>query len=296
MTGHIEQLRYVHLGCRDPEAAARAAVDRLGMELVSAEGGEWHLRGDHRASSLVFSSSRQQAVGFEVSDVAALDAIAAALAARGVAARRDDALAARRLSRALLAFTTFGGCDIELVVRPRDNAWRFFPTGRIGLLGLTGVALRSTRPVEDEALLCEVLGLQVRDWIGDAAYLGCDEAHHRLSLHPATAGGVLGVDFQLDSLDQMMQAYYRMHDAGELPLHGPGRRPVSGQAFLSFEGPEGVCFSYTAEGRRMAGTERPRQYAAEPASYCSWGSACRIADYTAQAPVRGRPQLREVGA
>lgn len=290
----VEQLRYVHLGSRDPEAAAQFAEERLGMRIVSSDGGDWMLRGDQRACTLVFSSARTQSIGLQVRDVDALDRIAGNLAARGIATRRDDALAARRLAKALLAFSLPGGVEIELVVRPQDKGWRFFPSREIGLAGLADVALRSTRIAEDEALLTEVLGLRVADWIGDAAYLGFDDAHHRVSLHPSTATGVLAVEFALDDLDELMQAWYRLRDADEVPAHGPGRRPASGQAFLTFDGPDGVYFGFVAEGRTPVAGEPPRQFAPEAASHCAWGSDCRIAEYGAQASVRGRPQLRGV--
>lgn len=290
----VEQLRYVHLGSRDPEAAARFAEERLGMRIVGSEGGEWLLRSDHRAFTLAFSSARSQAVGLQVRDAGALDLAAERLAARGIAARRDDALAARRQAKALLAFSLPGGAGIELVVRPRDNGWRFFPSREIGLAGLADVALRSTRVAEDEAVLVEALGMRVADWVGDAAYLGFDAAHHRIALHPSTATGVLAVEFAVDDLDELMQARYRLLDAGEQPAHGPGRRPASEQAFLTFDGPDDVYFGLVAEGRCPAGGELPRQFAPEAGSHCAWGSDCRIAEYGAQAPVRGRPQLRGV--
>lgn len=289
----VQQLRYVHLGSRDPEAAARFAEERLGMRIVSNEGGEWLLRSDHRAFTLAFSSARTQAVGLQVRDLDALDLAARQLATRGIAARRDDALAARRLARALLAFTLPGGVAIELVVRPRDHGWRFFPSREIGQAGLADVALRSTRVAEDEAVLVEALGLRVADWVGDASYLALDDAHHRLSLHPSGGTGVLAVEFALDDLDELMQAWYRLRDADEQPAHGPGRRPASQQAFLSFDGPDGVYFSFVTEGH-VAASGRPRQFGPEAASHCAWGSDCRIAEYGAQAPARGRPHLREV--
>lgn len=292
----IEQLRYVHLGSRDPEAAARFAQERLGMRVVANEDGQWLLRDDSRGFSLAFSTATTQAVGFKVPSLAALDEIAGRLEARGIAARRDDALARKRQARALLTFTTSGGIAIELVWRPIDNGWRFFPTREIGLVGLSTVALRSTRVEEDEQLLVDVLGMRVADWVGDATYLGFDEAHHRLALHPSTSMGVLAVEFQLDCLDQLMQAWYRLLDANEVPAHGPGRRPASGQAFLTFDGPDGVYYSVLAEGRRVTGDESPRQFAPEAASHCAWGSECRIAEYGAQTRTRGRPHLREVGA
>lgn len=296
MSHLIEQLRYVHLGSRNPEAAAQFAADRLGMQIVSSEQGHWLLRDDSRAFSLVFSSAREQVVGLKVPDRETLDQVAAALAGRGISARRDDALAQQRQAKALLRFTTPGGIDIELVWRPLDKGWRFFPSQPIGLLGLSTVALRSTRVSEDEALLSEVLGLRVADWIGEAVYLGFDAAHHRLSLHPSSAAGVLAVEFQLDCLDQMMQAWYRLTDAGQKPAHGPGRRPTSGQTFLTFDGPDDVYYSVLAEGDNTLDSAAPRQFAAEPGSYCAWGSVCRIAEYGAQARPRGRPQLRGVGA
>ncbi|MGB3392734.1 MAG: hypothetical protein WA956_00160 [Stenotrophomonas sp.] len=295
MSTLIEQLRYVHLGSRDPEAAAHFAVERLGMAVAGNEGGIWQLRDDARAFSLSFSSGREQAVGLKVRSAEALDVIAERLAARGIASRHDPALAKLRQAKELLAFTTPGGITIELVWRPMDKGWRFFPTREIGLLGLADVALRSADVAVDEALLVEVLELRVADWIGDASYLGFDAAHHRLSLHPSTATGVLALEFQLDCLDQVMQAWYRLRDAGETPAHGPGRRPASGQGFLTFDGPDDIHYSVVCDGNAVAADARPRQFVAEPGSYCAWGSDCRIAEYGAQdAPVRGRPQLRGV--
>lgn len=297
MTALIEQLRYVHLGSRDPEAAARQAEDRLGMRIVApGEGdGDWLLRSDLRAFTLGFGGgTRTQAVGLQVRDLDALERAAARLAAMGLEARRDDALAARRLSKALLAFTLPGGAEVELVVRPRDVGWRFFPSREIGLAGLAGVALRSTRAADDEGVLVDALGMRVADRIGDAAYLGFDDAHHRIALHPSATTGVLAVEFAVDDLDELMQGWYRLLDAGEQPAHGPGRRPASGQAFLSFDGPEGMYYSLVAEGRTPAPGERPRQFSAEPASHCAWGSECRIAEYGAERMSRGRPQLRGV--
>ena len=292
----IEQLRYVHLGSRDPEAAGRFAEDRLGMRVVASTDGDVLLRGDARAFCLGFSASRGQSIGLQVHDFDALDQAAERLAARGIASRRDDALAARRLARALLTFTLPGGTDVELVVRPLDNGWRFFPSREIAQQGLADVALRSTRIEDDEALLVGALGMRIADWVGDASYLGFDHAHHRLSLHPSSAAGVLAVEFQLDCLDQLMQGWYRLLDANETPAHGPGRRPASEQAFLTFDGPDDVYFGFVADGRTPAAGEHPRQFAAGAASHCAWNSDCRIAEYGAPARVRGRPHLREVGA
>ena len=57
-------------------------------------------------------------------------------------------------------------------------------------------------------------------------------------------------------------------------LHGPGRRPTSEQAFVTFAGPTGVAFSYVTEATAIAdeANHRPRQFARTPRSFCAWGS------------------------
>src|SRR3546814_16034636 len=82
----------------------------------------------------------------------------------------------------------------------------------------------------------------------------------------------------------------------ELPVrHGPGRRPTSGQVCLSLDGPEGVYYTVVAEGVEPGAEARPRQFAAAPSSYCTWGSDCSIPEYQSQSTTPPRPPLREVG-
>lgn len=306
MTIHIEQLRYVHLGSRDPGAAAEQVVALLGLQEAWRGDGDIALRSDARACTLAYAQAplSRQSIGLEVRDTDTLAHAAQVLEAQGITARRDDALAARRQVKALLAFTTPGGLAIELVVRPLHKGWRFHASRDSGMTGLSAVAIRTPQIARDEALWREVFGLRVADWIGDAVYLGLDSAvdraHHRLSLHPSTGSGVLAVEFGVESCDKVMQQFYLLRDQG-LPIrHGPGRRPTSEQVFLSFDGPDDVIYSVVAEGRNLGADDRPRQFAVAPESYCGWGSDCSIAEYLSQAVdvqgnARTRPQLREVG-
>ncbi|PZU18556.1 MAG: oxidoreductase [Shinella sp.] len=284
----IEQLRYVVLGTRNLEATVDFACDELGLQSAWRNGGEAAFRSDARQYTLLYDQAepRRQAIGLEVADGAALEATSAALAARGIALRADPALAARRNVRALACFRSVGGVEVELVVRPQDQGWRFFASRDAGIQGLAAVALRSTDAVADEAMWREVFGLQVADWIGDAAYLAlADGQHHRLSLHPANSGGVLAVEYQVEAMDQLMQQSYRLATARQSPAHGPGRRPVSGQAFVTFDGPDGIYYSFVTEGevRDQRVPRRPRQFASGAASHCSWGSECRIDELNGEA-------------
>lgn len=306
MTITIEQLRYVHLGSRDPGAAAAQAIALLGLQESWRSDGEVALRSDARACTLAYAQAplSRQSIGLEVRDTETLARAVLALEAQGISARRDDALAARRQVKALLAFTTPGGLSIELVVRPLHKGWRFHASRDSGMSGLSAVAIRTPQIARDEALWRDVFGLRIADWIGDAVYLGLDSAvdraHHRLSLHPSSGSGVLAVEFGVESCDKVMQQFYLLRDQGLPVRHGPGRRPTSEQVFLTFEGPDDVLYSVVAEGRTLGQDDRPRQFAAVPEAYCGWGSDCSIPEYLSQADgtqgsTRARPQLREVG-
>lgn len=295
----IEQLRYVVLGTRDLDAAARFADTELGLQPAWREGGEAAFRSDERQYTLLFSQQapRHQAVGLSLATVADLEAASRALDERGIALVPDPALAARRNVRALGRFTTPGGVSVELVVRPQDQGWRFFASRDSGMAGLAAVALRSTDASADEALWREVFGLQVSDWVGDATYLAlADGEHHRLSVHPSAAAGVLAVEYRVEGLDQLMQQSYRLAGLGLAPAHGPGRRPASGQAFLTFDGPDDVYYSFVTEGepRDAQAPRRPRQYGAGAASHCAWGSECRIPELAGTAATPARAALRGV--
>lgn len=293
----IEQLRYLVLAASELDAAARFAGEELGLQPAWRKADEAAFRSDARQYSLLYDRQLARgasAIGLQVHDPAALAAAAQALAARGIELSPDPVLAARRNVRALGRFTTPGGVAVELVVRPQDQGWRFFATRDSGMAGLAGVALRSTDAAADEALWTEVFGLRLADWIGDAAYLALDDGeHHRLSVHPSKGAGVLAVEYQVESLDHVMQQRYRLVEAGFELAHGPGRRPASGQAFVTFEGPDGVHYSFVTEGERAdpARPRRPRQFAAGADSHCAWGSACRIPELSGGlAP--SRPQLK----
>lgn len=295
----IEQLRYVCLGTRDLDAAAKFARDELGLQAVAVGADEASFRSDERQYTLVYEKgdSRRQAIGLELAGLEALQAAAEALQAYGIVPVRDEPAAKRRNVRALLAFETPGGLRVELVVRPQNQGWRFFPGRDAGVTGLAAIALRSAAVAADEAMWTQVFGMRVADWVGDSAYLGFDQAHHRLALHPSAQAGVLAVEFEVDGINAVMRQFHRLRAEPQLIAHGPGRRPTSEQVFIEFAGPDQVLYGFVAEGRRADSgpPPRPRQFVQDPASYCSWGSECRIAELQAEAPqTPARPQLREV--
>jgi 2,3-dihydroxy-p-cumate/2,3-dihydroxybenzoate 3,4-dioxygenase len=279
----IEQLRYVRLGTTDLAGAADFAQRMLGLEPIDRTETLATFRSDFRDHTLAFVAGEpaMQAVGFEVRDATTLADARDALLARGLRAEFGTAeeCAARKV-RELLWFFDHSGNRIELVVRPLNSGWRYFPSQDRGVKGLADVMLRSTAIAEDEALWTQLLGARVSDWAGNAAYLQIDAAHHRLALFPSTRAGVLAVEYTVEDVNLLMRNYYALQAAQVPIVHGPGRRPASEQLFLTFTGPDGVLFSFVAEGRTADETNRrPRQFPAGRAGLCGWGSDSSVEEF-----------------
>jgi 2,3-dihydroxy-p-cumate/2,3-dihydroxybenzoate 3,4-dioxygenase len=282
----IDQLRYVRLGTRDLDASADFARRILGLELIEKDNTQAVFRSDFRDHTLVFTNDikRTQTVGFEVRDTETLERAADTLARNGYDVMPGTPEeAARRKVKFFASFIDASGVTIDLVVRPLHSGWRYFPSRDAGITGLEAVALRSTAVAKGEALWTGLLGGKVSDWVGDAAFIRFDAAHHRLVIYPSSSGGVLAVEFKVESVDQLMQSSYFLQDQQVRIAHGPGRRPVSDQMFLTFAGPDGVLFSYVAEGSPIAeATHRPRQFPPRAQSFCAWGSRSDIPEFNAE--------------
>ena len=70
----LADIRYVRLGTRDAEAAARYATAILGLEDAGREGGTRYFRSDGRDHTLAYfeGDPSDHAVGFDVRDAAAV--------------------------------------------------------------------------------------------------------------------------------------------------------------------------------------------------------------------------------
>jgi 2,3-dihydroxy-p-cumate/2,3-dihydroxybenzoate 3,4-dioxygenase len=281
----IEQLRYVRLGTRNLPAAIDFAQRILGLQLVEKNDAQATFRSDFRDHTLVYEAGdpAQQSVGLELRTDAALESAVAALAAHGITATRaDEAALRRRKARAMASFCDRSGNTFELVVRPETSGWRYFPSRDAGVTGLAAVALRTTANGADEALWTTLFDGRVSDWVGDAAFIGFDDAHHRLALHPSDRAGVLAVEYAVEGLNQVMQAMYFLQSAQVKIMHGPGRRPSSDQIFLTFAGPDDMLFSYVAEGMTVTekAAHRPRQFPRKRRSFCAWGSESTVPEFS----------------
>jgi 2,3-dihydroxy-p-cumate/2,3-dihydroxybenzoate 3,4-dioxygenase len=292
----LEQLRYVRLVADDLGRSADFAQRMLGLEPVDRTEDMATFRSDFRDHTLVFATGSRaaQSIGLEVRYSTDLDAALEGLRRLGLSAGRGSAEdCALRNVKDMVAFTDFSGNSIELVVRPLNSGWRYFPSRDAGVRGLADVIIRSVDVDKDLSIWSGVLGAEIGDWAGDAAYLRFDEAHHRVALFPAARPGILCVEYAVEDVDLLMRNYYVLRDLQVAVVHGPGRRPASEQLFLTFAGPTDVLFGFVAEGAAVeAERRRPRQFPAGPAGLCSWGSECKIGEFNdAPSGLRTRDDL-----
>ncbi len=279
----LEQLRYVRLVADDLGRAADFAQRILGLEPIDRTQELATFRSDFRDYTLAFATGEHaaQSVGLEVRYSNDLDAALAGLRRLGLSAARGSAedCALRKIND-MVWFVDFSGNRVELVVRPLNSGWRYFPSRDAGVRGLADVILRSVDIEKDLSIWSGILNAQISDWAGDAVYLRFDDAHHRMVLFPATRPGILCVEYAVEDVNLLMRNYYVLQDLQVAVLHGPGRRPASEQLFLTFAGPCDVLFGFVAEGAVVdADNRRPRQFPAGPAGLCSWGSECKIGEY-----------------
>ena len=58
------------------------------------------------------------------------------------------------------------------------------------------------------SIRCGLLGAQIGDLAGDAAYLRFDEAHHRVFLVPAARPGILSIEYAVEDVNLLMRNFY----------------------------------------------------------------------------------------
>lgn len=273
---HLAEVAFVRIGTSNVAAHGTFAGEMLGLQMVPGSEDEAWFRSDIRRRTLVFDPHGPTTVGIALHDPRNLDAIADRLTEAGHAFERHDSEACSRLFiRGGLRVADPSGNLIDLVYGPHHSGIRFFPQRDNGILGLEGVGLRSTTPERDLAFWRGLLGFELRDRVGEIAYVGTDDLHHRIALYPSDRSGLLHIDFAVENLELVMQNKYHLQSRQVRLPFGPGRQAASGQIFLMAEGPEGLLYSLVAETRKIdPSRHRPRQFASEASSLCCWGSHC----------------------
>lgn len=283
---NLHDIRYVRLGTADLESAVSYATQILGLEVARREGKAVYFKSDNRDHTLCYfeGDPADHTSAFEVDTSEELDNAAALLEAKGYRVKKGSAQdAEQRYVREFINFQDPSGNSIDLVYEPKHSGRRYFPTRDAGITGFSHIGLRTQDARRDELFWTTLLNAKVSDRIGDAPLLRIDEVHHKIALFPSNRPGVQHINHQVESIDDIMRAYYMLVEKGIPIRFGPGRHPTSGAMFLYFAGPDDMIYEYSS-GVRMITEEdektyRPRAFPAIPSSFCMWGSKPDIPEF-----------------
>ena len=282
---NLQDIRYVRLGTRDVDAAARYATTILGLEEAGRDAGAVYLRSDARDHTLVYfeGDPADHTVAFEVADGDALEAAAAEIEAHRLPVRLGtrEECELRRVER-FLQFRDPSGNGVDLVVRPFHSGRRHFPARDAGITGFSHVGLRTTDAVRDEAFWTRVCNARVSDRIGAAPLLRIDAVHHRIALFPSTYAG-------RPAREPPGRRRRRHHARVLLPArtrraHRVRARPpsdvVGDLPLLRRAGRHGVrVLDRRAARSRTRPTTGRGSSRSRPSSFCMWGSRPDIPEF-----------------
>lgn len=283
---HLLDISYVRLGTRDRSLATQFATEVLGLENVRTQAGATYFRSDNRDHTLSYfeGDPSDHTVGFELASPADLEHAATELSNRGVDVRagtREEC--EQRHVNSFIHFKDPTGNKIDLAVAPHHSGRRYFPSRDAGITGFSHVGLCTTDAARDERFWTEVLGARVSDRIGEAPLLRIDDVHHKVALFPTTRSGVQHVNHQVESIDDVMRAWYMLQKRGVPIAFGPGRHPTSGAMFLYFRGPDDMIFEYSTGVKLFTPEDeknhQPRQFPRAHESFCMWGATPDIAEF-----------------
>lgn len=283
---NLHDIRYVRLGTANLDDARRYATDILGLEVAREANGAVYFKSDSRDHTLCYyeGNPRETTSAFEVCTRDELESAAVLLETNEFhvehASRSDCEV---RYVDDFIRFKDPSGNIIELVLKPHASGPRYFPSRDAGVTGFSHIGLRTLDARRDEAFWTKIANAKVSDWIGDAPLLRIDDVHHKIALFPSKYPGVQHINHQVESVDDVMRAYYFLLDRGIKILFGPGRHPTSGAVFLYFQGPDGMTYEYSTGVSTITPeaslTHHPRKFPAVPKSFCIWGSKPDIPEF-----------------
>ncbi len=237
MTAFYRDLRYLRLPVADLTAAASFATGIFGLEEGDRDDSNVRFRSDARNYALCYTTGGEAAVALTVARSEDLDAAEQRLAEWSPIRLGTDECRTRQIKSGL-AVRAPNGVIIELVWRPLTSGWRYHGPRDAGITGFQAVQLACTDIAANEDFWTRGIGLAVSDWIGDAAFLRLDEAHHRIALYPSARDGVLGATWGVEGINNVMQGWYFLQSHQVPVAHGPGRQAASGAVFVTARGLE----------------------------------------------------------
>lgn len=274
----ITDIAYVRSGSADADAAVKFAVDIVGMQYAGNDNGVHYLRADHRHHCLAFVEGEAGVLssGLTLKDEAALRNAEQELTTAGIAVVRGTKEEARsRRVKDFIAFDDPWGNRFDLVIGQVHDAdvVRFGRQAGINEFGHLCVDAPDVEAAYE--WWSTHFNILISDWIGDwAALMRFDPVHHKLAVFKGSKPGLCHINFQVDSIDDVMRSWNFLLEQGVEIEQGPGRHPQSTAIFIYFKGPEGLTYEYSYGVRLIEDDDawQPRTFdPLHPKSIDMWG-------------------------
>ena len=196
---------------------------------------------------------RTDLVAFGAKDPAAVDGLAAALAAAGVRLAAEPGTLATPGGGYGFRFFDPDGRLVEVSADVAAKPYREVEPGESVPRKLSHIVVN---PPDAPALVAfyeRYFGLRLSDWLEDRmAFLRCSADHHSLAIAAAPHAGLNHVSFELRDIDEYMRGTGRMVRHGHAPLWGPGRHSSGDNVYSYFAGPDNFVVEYTTALERIS--------------------------------------------
>ncbi|MDT0183967.1 VOC family protein [Microbacterium sp. ARD31] len=273
----LVDIAYVRSGTANAAEAVGFATNIVGMEYQGVEDGVHYLRADHRHHCLAFVEGEAGVLssGLTVLDSAALNQAEIELNLAGVQTVRGTAEEAySRRVREFISFDDPWGNRFDLAVDQHTDANPPQFTRRAGITEFGHLCVDAPDVRAAYEWWSTLFNIKISDWIGDkAALMRFDPVHHKMAVFQGAEPGLCHINFQVESIDDVMRSWNFLLEQGVEIEQGPGRHPQSTAIFLYFKGPEGLTYEYSYGVRRIEDDNWvPRYFDPDhPKSIDMWG-------------------------
>lgn len=276
----VTGLRGIELAVTDLTQSARYYEESWGLKRVAHLGDTLYLRGRGAEHHIMELHERPRAalisLTFAAPDKHSVDALHAQAIAYGA-----NVISAP----AALSATSGGGYGFQLdtpeghklTISSDVTAHSDVGADRSTPVKLTHVVLNTTRPSDQMAFFCDLLGFRLSDCNGRMNFIRCSKDHHAIALAEANGPGLNHMAFEMDSFDSLMRGCGRLK-AHDVPLEwGVGRHGPGDNIFAYFVEPNGFVTEYAAEVEQIEDDDyKPgtKEYWDNfPMRPCRWGMA-----------------------
>jgi 2,3-dihydroxy-p-cumate/2,3-dihydroxybenzoate 3,4-dioxygenase len=251
----IKDIQYVRSGTVNAAEAVRFATEIVGLEYRGVENGVHYLRADQRHHCLAFVEGESGVLssGLSLADSKSLLAAERVLASAGIRTRRgtEEECLSRRV-REFLEFDDPWGNRFDLVVDFITDVAPVNFTRAAGITEFGHICVDAPDPRKAYEWWSSLFNMRISDWVGNnAALVRFDPVHHKFAIFKGDRPGLCHLNFQVESLDDVMRSWHFLEAHGVEIEQGPGRHPQSAAVFIYFKGPEGLTYEYSHGVRRI---------------------------------------------